>query len=333
MRFFFRCALKIMLCVVFLALLLFNCLSLCTYDESDTKGAREYIIASLYERREQIDIEQFHIQKSQLLPLFTEILKDDPYLFFVGTSLGYNATTDGIILSLYPNYTMSFDEYTEAKEFCERHISGALNLIEGLESEADIALYIHDYLCLNFSYDESLSFDNMYLFLKEGQGTCQGYTYTYMAILRAAGLECTFAASDSMAHIWNLVKVDGEWYHVDVTWDDYPEIFASCERNSFLKSDVTIKQTAHIDWYCPNDVVCVSETYCDVDFGFPLSNYLGTGDINCDGMLDVLDLVLCELGKKDIPANTCFLNISADLDGDCSRTDTDRALMRKRILD
>ena len=332
MRFFYRCALRIMLCAVFLTVLLFNCLSLCTYAESDTEGAREYIISSLYERSEEIDIEQFNIQKSELLPLFTEILKDDPYLFFVGASLGYKATIDGRILSLYPNYTMTSDEYVEAREFCERQIFGALALTEGLESEADIALYLHDYICLNFSYDESLTFDNMYSFLKEGRGTCQGYTYAYMAILRAAGIECTFAASDSMAHIWNLVKIDSEWYHVDVTWDDYPEVFASCEYDSFLKSDITIKNTAHIDWYSPNNILCVSEKYSDTTFDFPLLKFHGTGDVNCDGSLDVLDLVLCKLDKNKMPINTTFLNISADVDGDYALTDTDFALIKHKLL-
>lgn len=332
MRFFYRCALKIMLCAVFLAALLFNCLSLCIYAESDTEGAREYLITSLYEMNDSIDIEKFNIHKSQLLPLFTEILKNNPYLFFVGTSAGYRASSDGRILSIYPSYTMTAEEYVQAREFCERQISGVLNLVEGLESEAEIALYIHDYLCLNYSYDESLSFDNMYSFLKEGQGTCQGYTYTYMAMLRAAGIECTFAASDSMAHIWNLVKVDGEWYHVDVTWDDYPEIFASCEHNSFLKSDERIKETAHIDWYSPDNILCLSEKYSDTEFAFPLTEFSGTGDVNCDGDVDVLDLVLFKLPWEKLPENCLFLNISADLNGDCSVTDIDFTLIKRKLL-
>ncbi len=333
MRFFARCFARFFICAVFLFFLLLNCLSLCVHTDSDVNGAREYIISSLYDMSDSIDIEKFNIQKSQLLPLFTEILKNDPYLFFVGTSAGYRASSDGRILSIYPSYTMTAEEYAEAREFCNHQICGALTLVEGLESEAEIALYIHDYLCLNFSYDESLSFDNMYSFLKQGQGTCQSYTYTYMAMLRAAGLECTFAASDSMSHIWNLVKVDGEWYHVDVTWDDYPEIFASCERNSFLKGDEGIKETAHIDWYSPNDILCLSENYSNTEFAFPLIEFCGTGDVNCDRDVDVLDLVLCKLRKEQIPTNTCFLNISADIDGNCALTDTDFMLIRQRILD
>ncbi len=332
MRFFARCFARFFICAVFLFFLLLNCLSLCVHTDSDTEGAREYIISLLYNMSDSINIEEFNIQKSQLLPLFTEILKNDPYLFFVGTSAGYRASSDGKILSIYPSYTMTAEEYAEAREFCERQISGALNLIEGLESEVDIALYIHDYLCLNFSYDESLSFDNMYSFLKEGQGTCQGYTYTYMAMLRAAGLECTFAASDSMAHIWNLIKVDGEWYHVDVTWDDYPEIFASCEYNSFLKSDTAIKNTAHIDWYSPKNILCVSEKYSDTEFAFPLIEFCGTGDVNCDGEVDVLDLVLFKFPKEKRPPNSVFLIISADIDGDCAISDVDFALIKRKLL-
>ncbi len=333
MRFFARCLARFFICAVFLFFLLLNCMSLCTYNYGDVDGAREHIISSLYEMSDSIDIEEFNIQKSQLLPLFTEILKNDPYLFFVGTSAGYRATTDGRVISLYPNYTMTPDEYKEAREFCERQISQVLTLAEGIEKDADVALILHDYLCLNFSYDESLECDNMYLFFKEGRGTCQGYTFAYMAILRAAGMECTFAASDSMAHIWNLVKIDGEWYHADVTWDDYPEIFASCEYNSFLKSDIAIKNTAHIDWYCPDDIVCVSEKYANIEFDFPLLKFCGTGDVNCDGEVDVLDLVLCKLPKEQIPTNTCFLNISADIDSDCALTDIDFVLIRQRILD
>ena len=324
---------RMFICLCFLLGVCFSFTSLVADGRENIAGAREYIIFALYERRETIEIERFNIKQSHLLPLFTEIIKDDPYLFFVGTSAGYVSAMDGKIISLYPNYTMSAEEYEVARCFCERQISSVLTLISELKSEVEIAQYIHDWLCLNFSYDESLLCDNMYLFLKEGEGTCQGYTYTYMAMLRAAGVECTFAASDSMSHIWNLVKIDGEWYHVDVTWDDYPEAFASLEYDSFLESDESIRETAHSDWYSPNDILCVSEIYSVVSFNSPLLEFAGTGDVNCDGSVDVLDLVLCELGREEAPTNTCFLSVAADIDGDGILTDTDRALIRNHILD
>ena len=84
-----------------------------------------------------------------------------------------------------------------------------------------------------------------------------------------------------MAHIWNLVKIDGEWYHVDVTWDDYPEIFSSLEYESFLKSDKGIKVTAHIGWYSPQDILCESEIYDGACFDSALLKFSGTGDVNC----------------------------------------------------
>ena len=333
MRSFCIHLLRIVIRLCFLFGVCFSFTSLVAGEQEDIDGAREYIISELYQRREMIDIERFNIKKANLLPLFTEITKDDPYLFFVGTSAGYVSAADGKIISLYLNYTMSAEEYEGARRFCERQISSVLTLTAGLNNEAEIAQYIHDWLCLNFSYDESLLCDNMYLFLKEGRGTCQGYTYTYMAMLRAAGLECTFAASDIMSHIWNLVKIDGEWYHVDVTWDDYPEIFASLEYDSFLKSDESIKETAHTDWYSPNDILCVSEIYSVVSFDSPLIEFAGTGDVNCDGIVDVLDLVLCQLDREETPTNTCFLSVAADIDGDGILTDTDRALIQNSILD
>lgn len=332
MRFFWRLGLKIILCAIFLMGILWSCLSLDTAMPTDQISAKEFISLSLHDFCDQIDVSDLGVKKDGLARLFTEILKDDPYLFFVNTGMGYQATADGKILTLYPTYNMTRSEYADARKFCEREISHALTFVEGVKEERDIAMYLHDYLCFNFRYDESLKSDSMYSFLSQGQGTCQGYTYTYMAMLRAAGVECTFAASDSMVHIWNLVKIDGEWYHVDVTWDDYPEIFASCEYESFLKSDNAIKKLSYKDWYSSGDIACTSEKYDMADFVSPFSEFLGTGDVSCDGTLDVLDLVLCELKREDLPTNTCFFMVAADIDGDCSVTDADKALIRQRIL-
>lgn len=332
MRFFLRLSARVMLCAVFLICVLFSCLSLDATEPWEKADAREYISQSLYSFCEKIDVRDFDIRKDNLVRFFTEVIKNDSYLFFVHTGIGYSAAPDGKILTLYPEYTMTRDEYSEAREFCEKRISQALAFTDGVENERDIAIYLHDYICFNFRYDESLKSDNMYSFLSEGQGTCQGYTYTYMAMLRAAGLECTFAASDSMAHIWNLVKLDGEWYHADVTWDDYPDVFAFCKYDSFLKSDSAIKRTAHRDWYGREGIACTSEKYDNESFVSPFSEFIGTGDVSCDGATDVLDILLCELGIENLPKNVRFLGVAADIDGDGIITDADLTLIRKKIL-
>ena len=46
----------------------------------------------------------------------------------------------------------------------------------------------------------------------QGYGTCNGYADA-MAIF----LDYKISNDE---HIWNLVYLDGKWYHLDLTWDD-----------------------------------------------------------------------------------------------------------------
>ena len=49
-----------------------------------------------------------------------------------------------------------------------------------------------------------------------------------------------------MNHIWNLIKIDGKWYHVDVTWDDpIMDKPGRVKHDNFLRSDDGIKDTDH----------------------------------------------------------------------------------------
>lgn len=42
----------------------------------------------------------------------------------------------------------------------------------------------------------------------------------YAAVMEKLGFSVGFVNSDSMEHVWNLVKIGAKWYNIDVTWDD-----------------------------------------------------------------------------------------------------------------
>ena len=68
-------------------------------------------------------------------------------------------------------------------------------------------------------YVEVESF-SMYGTLVLGKAVCEGYAKTYQYMLNELGIENYLCASDKMGHVWNIVKLDGKYYHVDITFDD-----------------------------------------------------------------------------------------------------------------
>ena len=66
--------------------------------------------------------------------------------------------------------------------------------------------------------------DNPYGFLTGKKGICRGYASTFHLLMDLSGIECRTVNGTSHAgtaeHAWNLVKLGGDWYAVDTTWDD-----------------------------------------------------------------------------------------------------------------
>ncbi|MBW7476049.1 S-layer homology domain-containing protein [Paenibacillus oenotherae] len=97
-------------------------------------------------------------------------------------------------------------------------------------TEYETELAIHDYLLLNIAYDyenykkDSVPEDSytMYGALIGGIAVCQGYAYSAQLLLEMAGIEAhvVTGTANGIAHAWNKVKIGGEYYNLDVTWDD-----------------------------------------------------------------------------------------------------------------
>ena len=132
-------------------------------------------------------------------------------------------------------------------------------------SDLEIILYLHDYLCAHFEYDSNLNIYDPYNFLVEKTGVCQAYALTYMDLLQRFDIPVRYVTSNAMSHAWNVVQLDSEWYHVDVSWDDsVPDKFGAARHNNFLLSDAGIAATypKHKGWkYQGEAVLCNSTKY------------------------------------------------------------------------
>ncbi|MCI8366287.1 MAG: hypothetical protein HFJ66_01610 [Eggerthellaceae bacterium] len=91
---------------------------------------------------------------------------------------------------------------------------------EGLTSQYDKALWLHDWMIENCTYDYSLSNAGPDGLLAVGKGTCAAYRSLYQLLLSEMGIESERATSVSSNHEWVLAKLDGAWYHIDPTWND-----------------------------------------------------------------------------------------------------------------
>lgn len=94
--------------------------------------------------------------------------------------------------------------------------------------------------------------DNPYGFLTGRKGICLGYTYTFQLLMDLSGIECLTVHGTAHAgtadHAWNLVKLDGEWYAVDTTWDDPVSSFpvaVSTAHFYFNVTDSVLRQNDH----------------------------------------------------------------------------------------
>lgn len=157
------------------------------------------------------------------------------------------------VYQIIPTYRFApGEELDAAKAYVENETAKIIAQIPEDADRLETVLFLHDYLCTHFAYDGTHTVGDLYNLLQSGHGVCQAYVYLYAYLLDQLSIPNDFAISAEMNHIWNLVRLYGMWYHVDLTWDDPSQDQAGrALHTNFLRSDQGITETGHYNWVAP----------------------------------------------------------------------------------
>jgi len=177
---------------------------------------------------------------------------------------------DGGTFDVAVSYRMTADEISSMNMAAEK---AAKKIIAQLTPEMDDyekLKFFHDYLILNCETNTEYAFaDTVYGALVEKKALCEGYSKAFAYLCNLAGIENTIVTGETyVPHMWNMVKIGGNWYHVDVTWDKpddqlheaFPDVILY---QYFMVTDAVMRNTHIIDGsaYIPPQAFGTAENY------------------------------------------------------------------------
>lgn len=234
-----------------------------------SSNAKAAIMAGLTSFSSEIPLAQYNIPTSQISALYSEIINDNPSMFYIEGGFSYYVSGNNVY-SLMPRYAYPVAEIPAKIAVFESEIAKTLQSVKSGMTTPEKLLAIHDTLVADIEYgftDAPASSSRSESYSAYGAivnkiAVCNGYTLAMTELCKRIGVESKYVISRNMNHAWNLVLIDGEWYHIDATWDDpVPNKEGRVYHSYFLISDANISLKNHYDWAMVQPVTATSTKY------------------------------------------------------------------------
>lgn len=198
----------------------------------------DLLLSTHMEHAEQADVSSFGISADHLDMIHDYMRCDHGEIFWSNFIYNYSFDQDGKVLTYSPAYTMTREERDRRAAELEAAIAEFTSGITAEMGDYEIALKLYERMIEKLDYDtielerQSPDFDRskypddirtMYGALVEHKAVCSGYAKAYMTLLHRYGIEAMYAAgvcTKGGRHSWNVVKLEGDYYHIDTTWGD-----------------------------------------------------------------------------------------------------------------
>ena len=152
---------------------------------------------------------------------------DNPQIFWLENLFGYAYTEENTIVEFYS--VLSAEECADCISLFNKKVDEMINSLQSELSEYEREKILHDNLLSACKYKSGVEsskdgwqYFSAYGAIVTGEAVCEGYAKAMQILLSKAGIPCLTVRgeSDGVSHMWNVVELNNEWYHLDATWDD-----------------------------------------------------------------------------------------------------------------
>lgn len=229
----------------------------------DLSEAEAAMKAGAEQLEREIYVTGLGVNKDNVAQFYYNFIFENPQYFYLFSGLSYKFNpADNSVISIHPKYITSEKnpgqdtaeeiaqqnaEIQEMKALFDKNTEKLMECIDDSMSETDKLLALHDALVCHVSYTDvpdgkySKSVFTAYGAIAEGKGVCQSYTLAYEYLAKLAGINDIYFVSNSY-HSWNMVKLNGNWYHIDATFDDpINDVLGRVSHKYFLISDAKLR--------------------------------------------------------------------------------------------
>ena len=173
------------------------------------------------------EIQLPRIPAEELYDVFFRLRLDHPEIFWV-VSYRYRYYQDSPNIIFVPEYLFEKNKIREHQKAMQSRVE-KLARPAAKFTEWEKEKYIHDFICENITYDKLKKPYSHEIIgpLGQGVGVCEGIAKAVKILLDALGVWCVIVLCGNnpekgikYRHTWNIVRIDGVYYHLDVTFDN-----------------------------------------------------------------------------------------------------------------
>ncbi len=201
-----------------------------------------------------VDITDLKVKASDFDRVYWAFDYDNPQFLALGSGYSYYYyPSTGYMQSFTISYGRTRSQVAAIQKTFDSTVKDVVNAAKNQLTDYGQLKYIHDWIVNNTDYTLTgpaykSEADGAVVY---GKALCEGYSKAFMYMAQELGFECVCVVGNSNgdAHMWNMVKLGGVWYHVDVTFDD-PIVSGGGNMLSheyFLLSTYDIGKTHSID--------------------------------------------------------------------------------------
>ena len=167
------------------------------------------------------------LENRELSDIFFQLRLDCPEIFYV-TGFSYRFYPGADHVELVPEYLFDKSKVKDHQKALSARVEKLARPARSM-SDWEKERYIHDFICENVRYDKLKKPYSHEIIgpLGQGVGVCEGIAKSVKILCDALGLWCVIAISEAnpeagikYRHAWNILKIDGQYVHLDATFDN-----------------------------------------------------------------------------------------------------------------